>query len=39
MAKLSKRQKKIAEGVDTSRVYGIVEAIAASMGNASSKFD
>ena len=39
MAKLSKRQKKIAEGVDTTRLYGVDEAIGMVKANATAKFD
>ena len=39
MAKLSKRQKKIAESVDTTRLYGVDEAIEVVKANATTKFD
>jgi len=39
MAKLSKRQKKIAETVDTTRHYGVDEAIEVVKANATTKFD
>jgi large subunit ribosomal protein L1 len=39
MAKLSKRQKKIAETVDTTRIYGVAEAIGVVKANATAKFD
>src|SRR5688500_12581284 len=39
MAKLSKRQKKIAETVDTTRLYGVDEAIEVVKANATTKFD
>ena len=39
MAKLSKRQKKIAETVDTMKLYGVDEAIEVVKANATTKFD
>ena len=39
MAKISKRQKKINENVDTTRLYGVDEAIEAVKANATTKFD
>ena len=39
MAKISKRQKKINESVDTTRLYGVDEAIEALKANATTKFD
>ncbi|HVF36423.1 MAG TPA: 50S ribosomal protein L1 [Sphingomicrobium sp.] len=39
MAKLSKRQKKIAEGVDTQKIYAVDEAIDVVKANATAKFD
>ncbi len=39
MAKLSKRQKKIAEGVDTLKIYAVDEAIDVVKANATAKFD
>ncbi|HET9428326.1 MAG TPA: 50S ribosomal protein L1 [Allosphingosinicella sp.] len=39
MAKLSKRQKKIAETVDTLKLYGVDEAIEVVKANATTKFD
>src|SRR5688572_23977761 len=39
MAKLSKKQKKIAETVDTQKVYGVDEAIETVKANATAKFD
>ncbi len=39
MAKLTKKQKKIAESVDTARLYGVDEAIEAVKANATAKFD
>lgn len=39
MAKLSKRQQKIAETVDTTRLYGVDEAIQVVKANATTKFD
>jgi large subunit ribosomal protein L1 len=39
MAKLSKKQKAIAAAVDTTRLYGVDEAIEALKANATAKFD
>ncbi len=39
MAKLSKKQKKIAESVDTQKIYGVDEAIDVVKANATAKFD
>jgi large subunit ribosomal protein L1 len=39
MAKLSKKQKKLAETVDTQKLYGVDEAIATLKSNATAKFD
>jgi large subunit ribosomal protein L1 len=39
MAKISKRQKKIDESVDTTRLYGVDEAIRIVKDNATAKFD
>jgi large subunit ribosomal protein L1 len=39
MAKLSKKQKKIAETVDTARLYAVDEAISVVKANATAKFD
>jgi large subunit ribosomal protein L1 len=39
MAKLSKRQKKIADAVDTTKLYGVAEAIGVVKANATAKFD
>jgi large subunit ribosomal protein L1 len=39
MAKLTKRQKKIAESVDLQKLYGVDEAISAVKANATAKFD
>ncbi|MGZ8998463.1 MAG: 50S ribosomal protein L1 [Allosphingosinicella sp.] len=39
MARISKRQKKINENVDTTRLYGVDEAIEAVKANATTKFD
>ena len=39
MAKLSKKQKKQAETVDTQKLYGVDEAISVAKANATSKFD
>jgi large subunit ribosomal protein L1 len=39
MAKLTKKQKAIAANVDTARLYGVDEAIAALKANATAKFD
>src|SRR5918996_2951857 len=39
MAKLSKRQKKIAESVDTQKIYAVDEAIGIVKANATAKFD
>ncbi|HEX8525809.1 50S ribosomal protein L1 [Allosphingosinicella sp.] len=39
MAKLSKRQKKVADSVDTTRLYAVDEAIEALKANATAKFD
>jgi large subunit ribosomal protein L1 len=39
MAKLSKKQKAIAAAVDTTRLYGVDEAIDALKANATAKFD
>jgi large subunit ribosomal protein L1 len=39
MAKLTKKQKKLAESVDTQKLYGVDEAIAVAKANATSKFD
>ncbi|HYN46225.1 MAG TPA: 50S ribosomal protein L1 [Allosphingosinicella sp.] len=39
MAKLSKRWKKIADGVDATKVYGLDEAIGMVKANATAKFD
>ncbi len=39
MAKLTKKQKKLAETVDTQKLYGVDEAISTVKANATSKFD
>ena len=39
MAKLTKKQKKIAESVDTQKLYGVDEAIGVVKANATAKFD
>ncbi len=39
MAKLTKKQKKLAETVDTQRLYGVDEAIQTLKANAATKFD
>jgi large subunit ribosomal protein L1 len=39
MAKLTKKQKKIAESVDPMKIYGVDEAIETVKANASAKFD
>ena len=39
MAKLTKKQKKLAETVDTQKLYGVDEAISTVKVNATSKFD
>jgi large subunit ribosomal protein L1 len=39
MAKLTKKQKQIAQGVDTQKLYGVDEAIEAVKANATAKFD
>ena len=39
MAKLTKKQKALAEKIDTARLYGVDEAIAALKDNATAKFD
>ena len=39
MAKLSKKQKKIAESVDTQKIYGVDEAIDVVKANPTAKFD
>src|SRR5687768_18458777 len=39
MAKLTKKQKKIAESVDTQKIYGVDEAISTLKANATAKFD
>ena len=39
MAKLTKKQKKMAETVDTTRLYGVDEAIDTIKANATAKFD
>jgi large subunit ribosomal protein L1 len=39
MSKLTKKQKAIAANVDTARLYGVDEAIAALKANATAKFD
>ena len=39
MAKLTKKQKKLAESVDTQRLYGVDEAIGTLKANATAKFD
>ena len=39
MAKLTKKQKKLAESVDTQKLYGVDEAIETVKANATAKFD
>src|SRR5918992_5737668 len=39
MAKLTKKQKKLAETVDTQKIYGVDEAIETLKANATAKFD
>ena len=39
MAKLTKKQKKLAESVDTQKLYGVDEAIETLKANATAKFD
>ena len=39
MAKLTKKQKKLAESVDTQKIYGVDEAIETVKANATAKFD
>ena len=39
MAKLTKKQKKLAESVDTQKIYGVDEAIKPVKANATAKFD
>ena len=39
MAKLTKKQKKLAETVDTQKIYGVDEAIEVVKANATAKFD